>query len=173
MNPEPTRRVHDMDSKSPTPDQKSKTLVKPYQPPLQYLARARQEKNEEDYQKFLEHIKALQINIPFIEAVSQTPKYAKFLKELLTNRRKMEEVKKVVLNENCLVAMLNTLPKKKGDPGSLTLPCQFGNLATIYALADSWASVNLMPFIFQKVRSPRAKTHSHGNPPSKQNGYIS
>ncbi|XP_052624776.1 uncharacterized protein LOC128132299 [Lactuca sativa] len=78
------------------------------------------------------------------------PKYAKFLKELLTNRRKMEEVKKVVLNENCSAAMLNKLPKKKGDPGSLTLPCQFGNLATIHALADSGASVNLMPYSFIK-----------------------
>ncbi|XP_023747860.1 uncharacterized protein LOC111896069 [Lactuca sativa] len=78
------------------------------------------------------------------------PKYAKFLKELLTNRRKMEEVKKVVLNENWSAAMLSKLPKKKGDLGSLTLPCQFGNLATIYALADSGKSVNLMPYLFFK-----------------------
>ncbi|XP_023768804.1 uncharacterized protein LOC111917346 [Lactuca sativa] len=78
------------------------------------------------------------------------PRYAKFLKELLTNSRKMEDVKEVVLNENCSAAMLNKLPKKKGDPGSLTLPCQFGNLATIHALADSGASVNLMPYLFFK-----------------------
>ncbi|KAL7616791.1 uncharacterized protein LOC111912816 [Lactuca sativa] len=78
------------------------------------------------------------------------PKYAKFLKELLTNRRKMEEVKKVVLIENCSSALLRKLPKKKGDPGSLTLPCQFGNLATIHALADSGASVNLMSYSFFK-----------------------
>ncbi|KAL7596673.1 uncharacterized protein LOC111906112 [Lactuca sativa] len=135
---------------SSTPDQKIKSPVKPYQPPLPYPDRARQEKNEEEYQKFLEHIKALQINIPFIEAVAQMPKYAKFLKELITNRKNMEEVKKVVLNENCSAAMLKKLPKKKGDPGSVTLPCQFGNLATIYALADSGASVNLMPYSFFK-----------------------
>ncbi|XP_023738283.1 uncharacterized protein LOC111886279 [Lactuca sativa] len=86
------------------------------------------------------------------------PKYAKFLKELLTNRRKMEEVKKVVLNENCSAAMLNKLPKKKGDPGSLTLPCQFGNLATIHALADSGASVNLMPYsFFKKLDHPEPR----------------
>ncbi|XP_052623363.1 uncharacterized protein LOC128128454 [Lactuca sativa] len=60
------------------------------------------------------------------------------------------EVKKVVLNENCSTVMLNKLPKKKGDPGSLTLPCQFGNLDAIYALADSGASVNLMPYSFFK-----------------------
>ncbi|XP_052627025.1 uncharacterized protein LOC128133572 [Lactuca sativa] len=117
---------------------------------MPYPARAKKEKQEEEYQKFLDHIKTLEINIPFIEAVMQMPKYAKFLKELLTNRRKMEEVQKVVLNENCSAAMLNKLPKKKGDPGSLTLPCQFGNLAAIHALADSGASVNLMPYSFFK-----------------------
>ncbi|KAL7599102.1 hypothetical protein Lser_V15G22613 [Lactuca serriola] len=78
------------------------------------------------------------------------PKYAKFLKELQPNTRKMEEVKEVVLNENCSATMLNKLPKKKGDLGSFTLPCQFGNLATIHALADSGASVNLMPYSFFK-----------------------
>ncbi|XP_052624919.1 uncharacterized protein LOC128132404 [Lactuca sativa] len=139
-----------MDSTSPLPNSKNQIPKKPFQPPLPYPARAKREKQEEEYQKFLDHIKALQINIPFIEAVAQMPKYAKFLKELLTNRRKMEEVKKVVLNENCSADMLNKLPKKKGDPGSLTLPCQFGNLATILALADSGASVNLMPYSFFK-----------------------
>ncbi|XP_023734608.1 uncharacterized protein LOC111882477 [Lactuca sativa] len=139
-----------MDSTSPPAEQKNLPPVKSYQPPLPYPARARQEKNEVDYQKFLEHIKALQINMPFIEVVAQMPKYAKFLKELLTNRKKMEEVKKLVLNENCSATMLNKLPKKKGDPGSLALPCQFGNLATIYALADSGACVNLMPYSFFK-----------------------
>ncbi|XP_023770776.1 uncharacterized protein LOC111919451 [Lactuca sativa] len=95
-------------------------------------------------------MKALQINIPFIEAVAQIPNYAKFLKELLTNKKKMEEVQEVVLNKNCSAAMLYKLPKKKGDPGSLTLTCQFGNLATIHALADLGASVNLMPYSFFK-----------------------
>ena len=56
----------------------------------------------------------------------------------------------MVLNENCSAAMLNKLPKKIGDSGSLTLPCQFVNLATSYALADSGASVNLMPYSFFK-----------------------
>ncbi|KAL7599566.1 hypothetical protein Lser_V15G21208 [Lactuca serriola] len=139
-----------MDSTSPPPEQKNRPPVKPYHPPLRFPARARQEKNDVDYQKFLEHIKALQINMSFIEAVAQMPKYAKFLKELLTNRKKMEEVKKVVLNDNCSAAMLNKLPKKKGDLGSLTLPCQFRNLATIYALADSGAIINLMSYSFFK-----------------------
>ncbi|KAL7616358.1 uncharacterized protein LOC111894208 [Lactuca sativa] len=147
-----------MDLTSPLPNSKNQIPEKPFQPPMPYPTRAKKEKQEEEYQKFLDHIKPLQINIPFIEAVAQMPKYAKFLKELLTNRRKMEEVKYVVLNENCSTAMLNKLPKKKGDPGSLTLPCQFGNFATIHALADSEASVNLMPYsLFKKLDLPEPR----------------
>ncbi|XP_052621829.1 uncharacterized protein LOC128127387 [Lactuca sativa] len=71
----------------------------------------------------------------------------------------MEEVKEVVLNEICSAAMLNKIPKKKGDPGSLTLPCQFGNLATIHALADSGASVNLMRYsFFKKLDLPEPRS---------------
>ncbi|XP_023747960.1 uncharacterized protein LOC111896174 [Lactuca sativa] len=78
------------------------------------------------------------------------PEYAKFLKDLLTNRKKIWEVSRVVLNETCSSANVNMLPKKMGDSGSLTLPCQFKNLATSHALADSGASVNLMPYSFFK-----------------------
>ena len=65
----------------------------------------------------------------------------KFLSDLL-NRKKMEGMSKVVLNETCSAKMLNIVPKKMGDSGSLTLLCQFENLATSHALADSGASVN-------------------------------
>ena len=104
----------------------------------------------------------------FIDAVAQMSKYAKFLKELLTNRKKMEEVKKVVLNENCSAAMLNKLLKRKGDLGSLTLPCQFGNLATIYAFADLGGKCKShVVLILQEIRSSGAKANSNGNSPSK------
>ncbi|KAL7607313.1 hypothetical protein Lser_V15G19909 [Lactuca serriola] len=94
----------------------------------------------------------------FIEAIAQMPKYKSFLKELLTNKRKMNEVSEVILNENCSAAMMNKLPMKMGDPRSLTLPCQFGNLDTCYTLADLGASVNIMPYsFFKKLNLPEPK----------------
>ncbi|KAL7594075.1 uncharacterized protein LOC111904270 [Lactuca sativa] len=35
-----------------------------------------------------------------------------------------------------------------GDPGRLTLLCEFGNNLKTYSLADSGASINLMPYTF-------------------------
>ncbi|XP_023741957.1 uncharacterized protein LOC111890023 [Lactuca sativa] len=78
------------------------------------------------------------------------PKYAKFLKDHLTNRKKMVGLLKVVLNETYSATMLNMLLKKMGDPRSITLPCQFGKLATSHALTDSGARVILMPYSFFK-----------------------
>ncbi|XP_023748217.1 uncharacterized protein LOC111896459 [Lactuca sativa] len=131
-------------------EEKNTELVKTYHPPLPFPSRAIQEKHAEDYRKFLDHIKSLEINILFLEALVEMPKYAKFLKDLLTNQKKMEGLSKVILNETCSATMLSMLPKKMGDLGSITLPCQFGNLATSHALADSGASVNLMPYSFFK-----------------------
>ncbi|XP_023734047.1 uncharacterized protein LOC111881865 [Lactuca sativa] len=154
-----TRRVEEKNSMSSQSEQKNVPPLKPYQPPLRFPSRARKEKQNEEYQKYLEHIKALKINIPFIEVVAQMPKYAKFLKELLINRKKMEEVSKVVLNENCSAVMLNKFSKKMGNPGSLTLACQFGNLATSYALAYSGASFNLMSYsFFKKLNLPEPRS---------------
>ncbi|CAL1355362.1 unnamed protein product [Linum trigynum] len=39
---------------------------------------------------FMELMHHLQLNIPFVEALTQIPKYAKYLKNLLTNKKKLE-----------------------------------------------------------------------------------
>ncbi|GJU42523.1 DNA-directed DNA polymerase [Tanacetum coccineum] len=41
--------------------------------------------------------------MPFIEALAQMPKYAKFLKRLLTNKAKHEEACKITMNKRCSV----------------------------------------------------------------------
>ena len=49
--------------------------------------RLRKKKDGEQFSKFLEIFKKLQINIPLAEALVQMPKYAKFLKEIIINKR--------------------------------------------------------------------------------------
>ena len=46
------------------------------------------------------------------------PKYARFLKELFSNKRKLEELSTVVLSEECFAILQNKLPEKLKDPGS-------------------------------------------------------
>ncbi|GJS04255.1 hypothetical protein Tco_0320763 [Tanacetum coccineum] len=72
----------------------------------------------------LENLKQLDINIPFIEALVQIPKYAKNLKSLLTNKSKLEEACMKTMNERCSTILLNKLPIKEKDPTSFTNPGQ-------------------------------------------------
>ncbi|XP_048227244.1 uncharacterized protein LOC125369274 [Ricinus communis] len=79
-------------------------------------------------------------------------KYAKFLKEILSNKRKLEDLGLVTLNEECSAILQNKLPLKRRDPGSFTVPCIIGDLSISGALADLGASINLMPTsLFDKL----------------------
>ena len=64
------------------------------------------------------------------------PKYAKFLKELLSNQRKLEELFTITLSEQCFVILQNKLPKKLKDPRVFTLPYLIGSLLVEKALAN-------------------------------------
>ncbi|GJW04668.1 putative ribonuclease H-like domain-containing protein [Tanacetum coccineum] len=68
-------------------------------PPVPFPRRLRKEKYKAQQKKFLENLKQLYINLPFIEALAKMPKYAKFLKGLLTNKARLEEACKIIMNE--------------------------------------------------------------------------
>ena len=75
--------------------------VQPYKPPLPYPARLRKDKDQEHLGKFLDLFKKLHINLPFVEALSQMPRYAKFLKDLLSNKKKLEEISTATIGAGC------------------------------------------------------------------------
>ena len=80
------------------------------------------------------------------------PKYAKFLKELLSNKRKLEELSTMTLSKSCFAILQNNLPKRLKDPRSFTLPCLVGNLLVEKTLVDLGVNINLMPYeLFKKL----------------------
>ncbi|GKC34650.1 hypothetical protein Tco_1047034 [Tanacetum coccineum] len=89
----------------------------------------------------------LQLNIPLIKALAQMPKYAKFLKSLLSNKTRLEEACTITMNERCSTVLLNKIPPKEKDPGSFTIPYDIDNLHINNALADLEASISLMPYL--------------------------
>ncbi|XP_070035003.1 uncharacterized protein [Nicotiana tomentosiformis] len=112
----------------------------------------KREKLDSQFAKILEILKQIQINILFTDASLQMPSYAKFLKEILSSKRKLEEVYVVMLTEKCNGILQNKLSQKHGDLGSFTIPCTLGGVYFEKALCDSGASKNLMPFsIFRKL----------------------
>ena len=126
-------------------DQKKKKGVPAYTPSVPFPQRLQKSRREEQFSKFLDIFKKIEINIPFAEVISQMPLYAKFLKEMLSKKRKIVEEGIVNLTATCSAVIQQKLPAKMKDPGSFTIPCSIGKYEFKKALCDSRASINSMP----------------------------
>nr|GEX03468.1 hypothetical protein [Tanacetum cinerariifolium] len=94
---------------------------------------------------FLQMFKKLHYNISSPEALAYMPKYAKMVKDLLTNKEKLLEQVNTPLNENCSAVILKKLPEKLRYTGRFLIPCDFQELESCMALVDLGASIKLMP----------------------------
>ncbi|MCI05514.1 hypothetical protein A2U01_0026567, partial [Trifolium medium] len=110
----------------------------------------KKEKEEGQFKKFMELFTKLQVNIPFGEALEQMTVYAKFMKDLLSRKRKLRDDENIALSKECSAILQRKLPPKLKDPGSFTIPCSIGDLKTGRALCDLGASINLMPLSMMK-----------------------
>ena len=98
-------------------------------------------------------LKQLHVNVSFLDALSQMPLYAKFLKEILSKKRKIDEHEIVALGEECSVVVLNQLPTKLKDPSSFSIPCTIGTVSIDRALCDLGSSVSVIPYtMFKRLR---------------------
>ncbi|XP_070010827.1 uncharacterized protein [Nicotiana sylvestris] len=99
-------------------------------------------------------LKQVNVNLPFIEVLSQIPAYAKFLKEILTKKRKIEQTLVVKLREHYNAISRNKLSQKCGDSGSFTIPCSLDTINFDKSLCYSSGSINLMPLsIYRKLEN--------------------
>ncbi|CAM8950370.1 unnamed protein product [Rhodiola kirilowii] len=86
------------------------------------------------------------INIPLLEAIKQIPRYAKFLKELCTNRRRSTRYDQELMSRNVSAVMQWKVPPKCGDLGTYTIPCTIGNIRIENCMLHLGASINVLPF---------------------------
>ncbi|CAM8934815.1 unnamed protein product [Rhodiola kirilowii] len=96
--------------------------------------------------QFVDKIRTLYITMPFTDAITQIPTYAKFMKEILTGKQRMDGTETVVLSEECSAAMHQPMPPKLKDSGSFSIPCDIGGITIRRALCDLGASVSIMPY---------------------------
>ncbi|XP_026454318.1 uncharacterized protein LOC113355622 [Papaver somniferum] len=140
---------HDSDSKNSTDDNASLPSFVPVAPFPQRLV---QQKGSNQYNEMLEMFKRVNINIPFLEAIKQIPAYAKFLKDLCTQKRKYHVHKRAFLTEQVSSIIQNKTPPKFKGPGSPTITCTIGDHIIDRALLDLGTSVNLLPYsVYEKL----------------------
>ncbi|GKD53902.1 hypothetical protein Tco_1287289 [Tanacetum coccineum] len=100
----------------PTKPVKETPLPKPYKPKILYPQRLRKEKIEAQYGKFLDMIRAVRINVPLVDVLARMPNYEKFVKELISNKYKIEQISAAFLSDESSAMIQNKVPPKLRDP---------------------------------------------------------
>jgi hypothetical protein len=74
----------------------------------------------------------------------QMPTYARYLKDILNNKRPLPTTEVVKLMEQCSNLILHKLPEKKKDPGCPTITCSIRAQLFDQVLCDLAASISVM-----------------------------
>ena len=91
-------------------EEKSKKKGPDSMPAVPFSQRLQQSKIEGAVCKVFENLQKLEISMPFTEVVTQMPLYAKFLKEILSKKRKIAEEGVVNLIATCSAVIQKNLP---------------------------------------------------------------
>ncbi|KAK8510977.1 hypothetical protein V6N12_036889 [Hibiscus sabdariffa] len=121
-------------------------------PPPPFPQRLKKQKHDYQFKKFFDILKQVHINLTLVEALQRMPNYAKFLKDIVSRKKQIEEFETAAATETCLALMHNMVLAKKANPGSFTIECSIGHNYSTKALCDPGASINLMPkSVFKKL----------------------
>ncbi|XP_070047287.1 uncharacterized protein [Nicotiana tomentosiformis] len=114
--------------------QNQTTLKK--RPPAPFPQRLAKYQKDEQYKKFLEMLKQIQVNIPLIDALKEMPGYAEMMKDLMSHKFNFQDLAMVTLIQTCSAVVTRPIAEKLSDPGSFTIPCTIGNYA--FAKLADW-----------------------------------
>ncbi|CAM8975217.1 unnamed protein product [Rhodiola kirilowii] len=129
--------IEELDEEVPNPqNQKEKEVEKGL----------KKKNNDKRFSKFVDMMRKLYVTLPFTDVITQAPSYARFLKDIVTCRRTIEEVDSISLNEECSAIFHPNMPPKLGDPGSFSISCYIGGVKIERAMCDLGASISLMPY---------------------------
>ena len=67
--------------------------------PISYPQRLKKNKLDKQFKKFMEVFKKLHINIPFVHVLEQMPSYVKFMKDIMSKKRRLSDFETVNLTE--------------------------------------------------------------------------
>jgi hypothetical protein len=79
---------------------------------LPFPTRKRKQAVDEQFARFVEMIEKIHVSVPLMD-VLHVPSYAKYIKDIINNKRPLPSTEVVKLTEECSAAILNRPPKKK------------------------------------------------------------
>jgi hypothetical protein len=98
----------------------------------------------EKYSYFMEVIRRMYVDISMLDAM-QVPTYARYLKDILNQKRPIPETGRLMFAKRCSSAMLDGLLNKMGDLGVPTISYLIGTKNSDQSLFDLRESMSVMP----------------------------
>ncbi|XP_050896515.1 uncharacterized protein LOC127103288 [Lathyrus oleraceus] len=129
VTPEPSSVVVEIEPSVVVETEKEKE--KEYVPPVPFPHRIMKNKRTNDgdnEREILDVFIKVAVNIPLLDVIKQVPKYAKFLKDLCTSKKRLKGNERVNLGRNisALIQPKQAIPQKCKDPGTFYIPCTIG-----------------------------------------------
>ncbi|XP_060182498.1 uncharacterized protein LOC132612190 [Lycium barbarum] len=97
-------------------------------PPIPFPQGFQKQKINAACKKFLDILKQVHINIPLVELFQEVLKYAKYVKDVVANKRRWTEFETVALTEECSSRVRSKIPPKLKDLGSFTISITISNI---------------------------------------------
>lgn len=121
-------------------------------PPLPFSQRYCNHKLDKQFSTFLDIFKKLYINITFIDVFQQLPLCIKFMKEIISKKRKFGDCQTISITKDCSAIINQRLPLKLKDPNIFCITYTIREYQFGKALCDLRARINLMRFsVFKKL----------------------
>ncbi|XP_073132161.1 uncharacterized protein [Henckelia pumila] len=89
------------------------------------------------------------------DALAQMPNYARFLKDLLKNKKKPNDLVQVTINEQCSALIQNRLPQKFQDPGRASINLLLYSLAKKLGMGVIEPTTIFLKLAYRSVKYPR------------------
>lgn len=105
---------------------------------------------DECFGKFLSLLKQVHIDLPLVDVFQGIPEYAKYVKDIVENKRRLTEYKTMSLAEECSSRIQNRLATKMKNPGNFAVHITIGKSIHAQGLCDKGANINSIPTLLYK-----------------------
>nr|XP_009596263.1 uncharacterized protein LOC104092371 [Nicotiana tomentosiformis]XP_016512695.1 PREDICTED: uncharacterized protein LOC107829739 [Nicotiana tabacum] len=110
-------------------------------PPPPFPQRLKKKSDDRMFNKVFDMLSQIQLNLPLIDVLREISKYAKYIKDIMANKRRLTEFEIMALTEEYTSGIQRKLPQKLKDPRSFTIPVRIGEVDMGRALCDLGASI--------------------------------
>nr|XP_016439160.1 PREDICTED: uncharacterized protein LOC107765073 [Nicotiana tabacum] len=93
-------------------------------PPPPFPQRLQKLKDASKYKMFLDILSQLRVNLPLVEVLQEVPKYSKYLRDIMENKRRLIEFETIALTEECSAKCSSSLGASRTTTITLQLADQ-------------------------------------------------